>query len=110
MRLVAFPFALMFAVPAAAQDRLPDPQAETPPPAATRPADPVVEGQRQSTDQLARDAGIKPMARVGNRIENRIQSRINNRLERGYRPSASVTAPYVAAGEQVRRPTRSTRR
>ncbi len=110
MRFFAFLFVVVIAVPAAAQDSLSDSQAETPPPAITRPADPVVAGQRQSSEQTAREAGIKPMARVGSRIENRIQSRINNRLDRSYRPSASVTAPYVTADDQVRRPIQSTRR
>ncbi|WP_267350615.1 hypothetical protein [Sphingomonas sp. GM_Shp_2] len=110
MRFLACLLALVIAVPVAAQDSLSDPQAETLPPVTTPPANPVVAGQRQSLEQTAREAGIKPMARIGNRIENRIQSRINNRLERSYRPSTSGTAPHITAGEQVRRPTQGTRR
>lgn len=110
MRFPAFLLALVIALPAAAQTGLSDPAAETPQPVVTRPVDPVVAGQRQSSDQTAREAGITPMARVGGRIQNRIQSRINNRLERTDRLSANATATFVAPGEQVRRVGQAARR
>lgn len=112
MRFPAFLVLMGIALPASAQTGLSDPDADTPPPVVTRPVEPVVAGQRQSSDQVSREAGIKPMARVGSRIENRVQSRINNRIDRSYPASAATTAPAVTpgAGGQRRRTGQGVRR
>lgn len=72
------------------------PQAETVRSAAGR------AGERQTRDQIAQDAGIKPMARIEARIQNRVQSRIRNRIDRSYDPQANATSPFATAGDQAR--------
>lgn len=104
MRLSALVTALVIAAPGAAQQISADPDAP-PQSVETRLIEPDVAGERQSSDKIARQAGITPMGRVGGRIENRVQSRINNRLDRSYRPSEPL-----APGEQVRRARDSARR
>lgn len=59
-------------------------------------------GQRQSREQIAQDAGIKPMARINGRIRNRVESRIRNRIDRYYDPQANATSPFEVAGDQAR--------
>lgn len=59
-------------------------------------------GQRQTRDQVAQDAGIEPMRRIGSRIQNRAQTRIRNRIDRYYDPQANATSPFVVAGDQAR--------
>ncbi|WP_156021451.1 hypothetical protein [Sphingomonas melonis] len=60
-------------------------------------------GRRQSRDDAAEQANIKPMARITNRIQNRVQNRIRNRIDRNYDPQANVNTPFVVADEQVRK-------
>lgn len=60
-------------------------------------------GQRQTRDTAADEAGIKPMARIGNRVQNRVQNRIRNRIDRYYSPQANATDPFAVAGEQARK-------
>lgn len=57
-------------------------------------------GQRQSRDDTARGAGIKPTARITGRIANRIQSRLRNRIDRNYNPTSNATSPFVIAARQ----------
>ncbi len=104
IRLMALVAALMIAAPGAAQDIPADPDVPLRP-KETRLAEPVIAGQRQSSDQIASKAGITPMGRVAGRVENRVQSRMNNRLDRSYR-----TSEPPAPGEQVRRARDSARR
>jgi hypothetical protein len=59
-------------------------------------------GERQTPEQLGRDAGIEPMARITSRIQNRVQSRIRNRIDRYYDPQANATSPFDVAGNQAR--------
>lgn len=59
-------------------------------------------GQRQNRDQIAANAGIKPMARVNGRVQNRIQARIRNRIDRYYDPQANSLSPFEAASDQNR--------
>lgn len=59
-------------------------------------------GQRQTREQIARDAGIEPMARINARIQNRVQSRIRNRIDRDYNPQANAVSPFAVAGDQLR--------
>lgn len=110
MHFVAFLIAPLAMLSWSAQDSQTDSDAAAPQPTIILPAEPVTAGQRQSSDQAAREAGITPVARVASRIENRVQSRINNRLARGSRPAANTTEAFVGGGEQVRRAGRSSRR
>ncbi len=41
-------------------------------------------GERQSRDTAAQEAGVKPMARLNNRITGRIPSRLQTRLDRNF--------------------------
>jgi len=59
-------------------------------------------GRRQTREQVARDSGIEPMARIESRIQNRAQTRLRNRIDRYYDPQANATSPFVVAGEQAR--------
>ncbi len=59
-------------------------------------------GQRRTREQVAQDAGVEPMARIGGRIQNRTQNRIRNRIDRYYNPQANATSPFVVASEQAR--------
>ncbi|MBB5712767.1 hypothetical protein [Sphingomonas xinjiangensis] len=59
-------------------------------------------GQRQTREQVAQDAGIEPMGRIGRRIQNRVQTRIRNRVDRYYDPQANAASPFAVAGEQAR--------
>ncbi len=61
-------------------------------------------GQRQTRKEIEGVVGIKPMARIDNRIANRIQSRIRNRIDRSYDPQANANSPFKVAGEQVKTP------
>lgn len=110
MPMLIIILALVVALPASAQESRPDLDSGIPQPVTTQPIDPVVAGQRQSSDQVAQEAGIKPMTRVGGRIENRVRSRINNRLDRNYRPSANVTLPPATGEDPASRATQRTNR
>lgn len=59
-------------------------------------------GRRQSRDELAQEAGIPPMARIGGRVQNRAETRIRNRIDRYYDPQANTVSPFVVAGDQAR--------
>ncbi|MFL0415861.1 hypothetical protein [Sphingomonas sp. 179-A 2A2 NHS] len=41
-------------------------------------------GERQTREDVAREAGIKPMGRINDRVGNRVQSRLRTRLDRNY--------------------------
>jgi hypothetical protein len=41
-------------------------------------------GQRQTRADVAKGAGIQPMARINNRVSTRIETRFRNRLDRNY--------------------------
>ncbi len=64
-------------------------------------------GQRQNRDQIAANAGVKPMARVNGRVQNRIQARIRNRIDRYYDPQANSLSPFEAASDQNREASRA---
>jgi hypothetical protein len=110
---------MTIAAPAAAQDRqtsYPDgtyPQQESTPVPTVTPVAPTGPGevarssvgqvgQRQSRDDVTREAGLAPMGRVNARIANRVQSRIRNRIDRFYSPQANAASPFAVAGEQAR--------
>lgn len=59
-----------------------------------------IAGQRQIKEQGV--TGIKPLARIDNRIRNRVQSRIRNRIDRNYDPQANAVSPFKVAGDQAR--------
>lgn len=59
-------------------------------------------GERQSKEEAAMVAGIKPMGRVPSRIQNRVQSRIRNRIDRYYDPNANSISPFAVAADQAR--------
>lgn len=59
-------------------------------------------GRRQSRDELGREAGIAPMARIGGRVRNRAETRIRNRIDRNYDPQANTVSPFAVAGDQAR--------
>lgn len=60
----------------------------------------VAVGQRQNRDQIAANAGVKPMARINGRVQNRIQARIRNRIDRYYDPQANSLSPFKVASDQ----------
>ena len=107
MRSILFLVLLVYAVPAAAQDR---DQNEALPVPSTLPDTRQGEtarsavgqaGLRQSREQVAADSGIEPMGRINGRIQNRVQARIRNRIDRYYDPRANVTSPFAVASEQA---------
>lgn len=59
-------------------------------------------GLRQTRDQLARDAGLQPLARIDSRVRNRLQSRIQNRIDPAYNAPANATSVIEVADEQAR--------
>lgn len=109
---------LLLATPCMAQDRLQRSAMPTDDTPTTTPVVPVRQsvtptaepaGQRQTRDMVARETGIEPLARIGNRIENRVQSRIRNRIDRYYSPTANAASPFAVASERARN-TRDPRR
>lgn len=112
MRGVSFLLALCLTAPAMAQDRHQDDLQDQPAPVQqplpeTRQGETVRSaagqtGQRRTREQIARDAGIEPMARINTRIQNRVQSRIRNRIDRYYDPQANAVSPFEVAGDQAR--------
>ena len=62
-------------------------------------------GQRQQGTQPV--AGIKPTARINNRIANRVESRIRNRIDKTYDPQANATSPFKVAADTAQTPTRA---
>lgn len=115
--IVLLAAAMLAAPPALAQVRDPEP-AE-----AERPAPPPVDdtwvrapqantgriGQRQTREDAARATGIKPMARISNRINNRVQARLRNRIDRYYDPTGDARSAFAAAEDQVSASTRPRR-
>ena len=112
MRGVSFFLALCLTAPAVAQDRYQDDSQSQPAPMQqslpeTRQGETARSaagqaGQRQSREQIAQDASIKPTARINGRIQNRVQSRIRNRIDRYYDPQANAASPFEVAGDQAR--------
>lgn len=60
-------------------------------------------GERQIRE---RTKGIKPMARIDNRVRNRVQTRLRNRIDRNYDPVADAASPFAAAEEETERAAR----
>ena len=56
-------------------------------------------GQRQTKQEMQ---GIRPMARLGNRIQNHVQLRLRNRIDRAYQPQADISDPFAVADDQAR--------
>ncbi len=95
--LMSVSAALLASTPLAAQQA---PQTEAPPPpvidTAVRQA-PVTDagqiGQRQTRADVAKGAGIQPMARINNRLSTRIETRFRNRLDRNYSERPRLGGP-----------------
>lgn len=58
--------------------------------------------QRQDRNATARQAGVKPLARIDTRVANRVQSRLRNRIDPNYDPQANAASPFNVAEEQAR--------
>lgn len=103
---------LILASPAMAQDVRRDdatsleqsPQLPETPPGQTATSSVGQTGQRQTREQVAQEAGIEPMARIGGRIQSRAETRIRNRIDRNYAPQPSAASPFIVSGEQARVP------
>ncbi|MFZ3484845.1 hypothetical protein [Sphingomonas sp. 3-13AW] len=106
LQLLPFIWMTLASIPAAGQDRntpvdVPSPPAVVDTTTAKTPDTNAGRiGQRQTREDAARVAGIKPMARINNRIGNRVQSRLRNRVDQNYSPQANAASPFKTASSQ----------